>query len=162
MPATRRTFATSKACRAIVSCKGDICDPAAVRDGDRRRRRCDRQFRGRNARRSVDPGSRSVSADRHARDARAARGGARARDSAFLQVSTDEVYGDVAQGESRESDPLLRAARTPRAKPAPTCRCSPTRDLRTPVLITRGSNTYGPNQYPGEDHPALRHQPDRR
>ena len=31
-----------------------------------------------------------------------------------------------------------------------------------PVVITRASNNYGPYQFPGEGHPALRHQRDRR
>jgi dTDP-glucose 4,6-dehydratase len=67
----------------------------------------------------------------------------------YLQVSTDEVYGDVAEGESSESDPLR-----PRS---PYSASKAGGDLQvlayhttfdTPVLITRGSNTYGPNQYP--------------
>lgn len=67
----------------------------------------------------------------------------------YLQVSTDEVYGDVAQGESREGDPL-----TPRS---PYAASKAGGDLQvlayattygTPILITRGSNTYGPYQYP--------------
>jgi dTDP-glucose 4,6-dehydratase len=67
----------------------------------------------------------------------------------YLQVSTDEVYGDVARGESRETDPLRPRSPYAASKAAG--------DLLTlayhatygaPVLITRGSNTYGPNQYP--------------
>lgn len=67
----------------------------------------------------------------------------------YLQVSTDEVYGDISDGESLESD-LLR----PRS---PYSASKAGGDLQilaywstfqTPVLITRGSNTYGPNQYP--------------
>jgi dTDP-glucose 4,6-dehydratase len=67
----------------------------------------------------------------------------------FLQVSTDEVYGDVADGESTEADPLR-----PRS---PYSASKAGGDLQvlahfstydTPVLITRGSNTYGPYQYP--------------
>jgi dTDP-glucose 4,6-dehydratase len=67
----------------------------------------------------------------------------------FLQVSTDEVYGHVADGESRESDAV--APRSPYAA------SKAGGDLQvlayattygTPVMITRGSNTYGPNQYP--------------
>ncbi len=67
----------------------------------------------------------------------------------YLQVSTDEVYGDVRQGESVESDPLR-----PRS---PYAASKAGADLQvlayhatygTPVLITRGSNTYGPYQYP--------------
>jgi dTDP-glucose 4,6-dehydratase len=67
----------------------------------------------------------------------------------FLHVSTDEVYGSVATGSSRESDP-----------PRPSNPYSASKaggDLlalayfqthRTPVLITRSSNNFGPNQYP--------------
>jgi dTDP-glucose 4,6-dehydratase len=67
----------------------------------------------------------------------------------YLQVSTDEVYGDVAAGESAESDPLR-----PRS---PYAASKAGADLQVlayhatygaPVLITRGSNTYGPRQYP--------------
>ena len=67
----------------------------------------------------------------------------------FLQVSTDEVYGDVTQGESKEHDALR-----PRS---PYSASKAGGDLQvlayyatfgTPVLITRGSNTYGPYQYP--------------
>ncbi len=67
----------------------------------------------------------------------------------FLQVSTDEVYGDVAQGESFESDPLR-----PRSPYAASKAAADLLVLAyhatygTPVLVTRGCNTYGPNQYP--------------
>jgi dTDP-glucose 4,6-dehydratase len=67
----------------------------------------------------------------------------------YVQVSTDEVYGSVESGDSREEDPL-----SPRS---PYSASKAGGDLlvrsywtthRFPVLITRGSNTYGPNQYP--------------
>lgn len=67
----------------------------------------------------------------------------------FLQVSTDEVYGDVDHGSSAEDHPLR-----PRS---PYAASKAGGDLQvlayattygTPVLITRGSNTYGPFQYP--------------
>lgn len=67
----------------------------------------------------------------------------------FLQVSTDEVYGDVSDGESKEGDALC-----PRS---PYSASKAGGDLQvlayhttygTPVIITRGSNTYGPYQYP--------------
>jgi dTDP-glucose 4,6-dehydratase len=73
----------------------------------------------------------------------------RRRTPRFLQVSTDEVYGEVESGASKESDRL--APRSPYAASKAAA------DLQvlaywttygTPVLITRGSNTYGPNQYP--------------
>jgi dTDP-glucose 4,6-dehydratase len=73
----------------------------------------------------------------------------RHRVSRFLQVSTDEVYGDVETGASTESDPVR-----PRS---PYAASKAGGDLlvlayhatfEAPVLITRGSNTYGPYQYP--------------
>lgn len=67
----------------------------------------------------------------------------------YLQVSTDEVYGHVADGLSKEGDPI-----EPRS---PYAASKAGGDLQvfayyttfgTPVLVTRGSNTYGPYQYP--------------
>ncbi len=67
----------------------------------------------------------------------------------YLQVSTDEVYGNVERGESLEDDP-------PRPR-SPYAASKAAGDLLalayyatygTPVLVTRGSNTYGPYQYP--------------
>jgi dTDP-glucose 4,6-dehydratase len=67
----------------------------------------------------------------------------------YLQVSTDEVYGHVEDGSSTEKD--LIAPRSPYAA------SKAGGDLQVlayaitynaPVLITRGSNTYGPYQYP--------------
>jgi dTDP-glucose 4,6-dehydratase len=67
----------------------------------------------------------------------------------FLQVSTDEVYGDIEHGSSAEDHPIR-----PRS---PYAASKAGGDLQvlayhttfgTPVLITRGSNTYGPYQYP--------------
>jgi dTDP-glucose 4,6-dehydratase len=67
----------------------------------------------------------------------------------FVQVSTDEVYGDVEEGwSSREDDPIRPSSPYSVAKAAG--------DLWIPAYvrtygvnasITRGSNTYGPNQY---------------
>jgi dTDP-glucose 4,6-dehydratase len=67
----------------------------------------------------------------------------------FLQVSTDEVYGSVETGHSKESDPL--APRSPYAAGkagGDLVALSYWTTYRFPVVITRGSNTYGPNQYP--------------
>ena len=68
----------------------------------------------------------------------------------FVQVSTDEVYGDLASGGSAgEDDPVRPSSPYSVAKAAG--------DLHVPAYvrtfgvdasITRGSNTYGPNQYP--------------
>jgi dTDP-glucose 4,6-dehydratase len=73
----------------------------------------------------------------------------RHRITRFLQISTDEVYGHIPSGSSRESDAL-----EPRS---PYAASKAGADLQvlaygttygSPVVISRGSNTYGPNQYP--------------
>jgi dTDP-glucose 4,6-dehydratase len=67
----------------------------------------------------------------------------------YLQVSTDEVYGSVEQGHSKETD--LLAPRSPYAASkagGDLLALSYWTTYRFPVVITRGSNTYGPNQYP--------------
>jgi dTDP-glucose 4,6-dehydratase len=67
----------------------------------------------------------------------------------YLQISTDEVYGDVARGESKESDPLRPRSPYAASKAAADLMTLAYREtFGTPVLITRGCNTYGPYQYP--------------
>ncbi len=67
----------------------------------------------------------------------------------YLQVSTDEVYGSVEQGHSKESDPLAPCSPYAASKAGgDLLALSYWTTYRFPVLITRGSNTYGPNQYP--------------
>jgi dTDP-glucose 4,6-dehydratase len=69
--------------------------------------------------------------------------------SRYLQVSTDEVYGSVAQGASLESDPLRPRSPYAASKAAGDLLVLAYRaTYDSPVLVTRGSNTYGPNQYP--------------
>jgi dTDP-glucose 4,6-dehydratase len=69
--------------------------------------------------------------------------------SRFLLVSTDEVYGSIAEGAAREGDPLNPSNPYSASKAAA--------DLlaraywlthRLPVVITRSSNNFGPYQYP--------------
>jgi len=67
----------------------------------------------------------------------------------FLQVSTDEVYGSVETGHSKEQDIL--APRSPYSASkagGDLLVLSYWTTYRFPVMVTRGSNTYGPNQYP--------------
>jgi dTDP-glucose 4,6-dehydratase len=67
----------------------------------------------------------------------------------FLQVSTDEVYGDVPEGYSVESDAL--EPRSPYAASkagGELIARSYFVSHNVPVVITRGSNTFGPCQYP--------------
>jgi dTDP-glucose 4,6-dehydratase len=67
----------------------------------------------------------------------------------FVQVSTDEVYGSIDSGSFRETDPLQPSSPYSASKAGG--------DLQVlawhhtygiDAVITRGSNTYGPRQYP--------------
>jgi dTDP-glucose 4,6-dehydratase len=67
----------------------------------------------------------------------------------FVQVSTDEVYGSIAEGAFRETDPINPSSPYSASKAGG--------DLQVlawhatfglDAVITRGSNTYGPRQYP--------------
>ncbi len=67
----------------------------------------------------------------------------------YLQVSTDEVYGDVAEGASLETDSLRPSSPYSASKAgADLLVLSYRRTYGTPVVITRSSNNYGPFQYP--------------
>jgi dTDP-glucose 4,6-dehydratase len=75
---------------------------------------------------------------------------ARKRGIRMLQVSTDEVYGDVAEGEAAAEDYPLRP-RSPysAAKAGGELMCQAyATSYGTDVVITRGCNTIGPRQYP--------------
>ena len=67
----------------------------------------------------------------------------------FVQISTDEVYGSVAEGSSRETDELR--PRNPYAASkagADRLAYSYWATYEVPVVITRASNNYGPYQFP--------------
>ncbi len=67
----------------------------------------------------------------------------------FIQISTDEVYGSVPEGASRETDELK--PRNPYAASkagADRLAYSFWATYGVPVIITRASNNYGPNQFP--------------
>jgi dTDP-glucose 4,6-dehydratase len=67
----------------------------------------------------------------------------------YLQVSTDEVYGSVESGSSKETDALdPRSPYSASKAGGDLLVCSYWTTFQFPVLLTRGSNTYGPNQYP--------------
>jgi dTDP-glucose 4,6-dehydratase len=67
----------------------------------------------------------------------------------FLQVSTDEVYGHVESGSSSEEDPIRPRSPYAASKAGGDLQCLAYRTTYdAPILITRGSNTYGPYQYP--------------
>lgn len=67
----------------------------------------------------------------------------------YIQISTDEVYGSIAEGAFKEDDPL--------APNSPYSATKASGDLlarsyfityKLPVIITRSSNNFGPYQYP--------------
>jgi len=67
----------------------------------------------------------------------------------FVQISTDEVYGSIATGASRETDELK--PRNPYAASkagADRLAYSYWATYNVPVVITRASNNYGPYQFP--------------
>jgi len=67
----------------------------------------------------------------------------------YHQVSTDEVYGEVLQGRSQESDPLHTRSPYSASKAGGDLLCiAYFTSFDLPVTITRGSNNIGPYQYP--------------
>src|SRR5262245_5973424 len=68
----------------------------------------------------------------------------------LVQVSTDEVYGDIPEGQrSVESDPLRPSSPYSASKAGGDLQVlAAVRTFGIDACITRGANTYGPNQYP--------------
>jgi len=74
----------------------------------------------------------------------------------FLLVSTDEVYGDVSDGRSREEDPLRpRSPYSASKAGGEHIAQAYAESFGLPLLVTRGSNNYGPYQYPEKLIPVL-------
>ena len=67
----------------------------------------------------------------------------------IIQISTDEVYGDVEEGFSKETDPVSPNSPYSATKTGGELLARAYwRTYGVPVLVTRGSNTYGPYQQP--------------
>jgi len=67
----------------------------------------------------------------------------------FVQISTDEVYGSVPSGHSRETDELRpRNPYSASKAGADRLAYSYFATYNVPVIVTRASNNYGPNQFP--------------
>jgi dTDP-glucose 4,6-dehydratase len=74
----------------------------------------------------------------------------------FLLVSTDEVYGHVAEGRSREDDPFRpRSPYSASKAGGEHVAHAYAASFGLPLLVTRGSNNYGPYQYPEKLVPVL-------
>ncbi len=74
----------------------------------------------------------------------------------YLQVSTDEVYGHVPHGSSKESDSFHpRSPYAASKASAELLALSYVTTYNLPVLITRGGNTIGPYQYPEKVVPVF-------
>ncbi len=66
----------------------------------------------------------------------------------YLQVSTDEVYGSIERGAFKETDPLHPSSPYSASKAgADLLVLAYAHTYRLPVLITRSSNNFGPNQH---------------
>jgi dTDP-glucose 4,6-dehydratase len=67
----------------------------------------------------------------------------------FVQISTDEVYGSVPSGASRETDELRpRNPYSASKAGADRLAYSYFATYQVPVIVTRASNNYGPYQFP--------------
>jgi dTDP-glucose 4,6-dehydratase len=67
----------------------------------------------------------------------------------FVSVSTDEVYGSVSEGRSRETDVLNPSNPYSASKAAADLLARAYwQTHRVPVIVTRSSNNFGPYQYP--------------
>jgi dTDP-glucose 4,6-dehydratase len=83
------------------------------------------------------------------REAERVAAGERGAGPRFLQVSTDEVYGSVEAGRSVETDPLRPRSPYAAAKAAgELLALAYHATYELDVVVTRGSNTYGPYHHP--------------
>src|SRR6059036_3720382 len=74
----------------------------------------------------------------------------------FLLISTDEVYGHVADGRSVETDGFRpRSAYSASKAGGEHIAHAYAESFDLPLLVTRGSNNYGPYQYPEKLIPVL-------
>jgi len=67
----------------------------------------------------------------------------------YIQISTDEVYGSIRKGSFKETDSLNPSSPYSASKASADHLVSSYFDTYgLPILITRSSNNFGPNQYP--------------
>src|SRR5437667_4241640 len=134
--------------RRLRFIKGDVCDPAIVDELSRDADAIVNFAAESHVDRSLISAGAFVQTDVYGTYVllEAAR---RHRHQRFLQISTDEVYGEVKDGKSREADAL--APRSPysatKAGAEMLVHAYKT-SFGIPTVVTRGSNTYGPHQFP--------------
>ena len=76
--------------------------------------------------------------------------------SKFIHISTDEVYGDVITGRSKETDPYIPSSPYAASKASSDHLVfSYIRTYKIPAIITNCSNNYGPRQHPEKLIPKL-------
>ena len=81
---------------------------------------------------------------------------ARQRDLRYVQVSTDEVYGSIDEGTFTESSPLQPSSPYSATKTGGDLLvASYFHTYGLPTVICRGSNNYGPRQYPEKLIPLM-------
>ncbi len=81
---------------------------------------------------------------------------ARERGLRYVQVSTDEVYGSIESGSFAESSPLAPSSPYSATKTgADLLVCSYFHTYGLETLVCRGSNNYGPRQYPEKLIPLM-------
>jgi len=81
---------------------------------------------------------------------------ARERAVRYVQISTDEVYGSIEEGTFTESSPLAPSSPYSASKAgADLLALSYVHTYELPVSICRGSNNYGPYQYPEKLIPLM-------
>jgi dTDP-glucose 4,6-dehydratase len=82
--------------------------------------------------------------------------GAQQRGLRYVQISTDEVYGSIEEGTFTESSPLRPSSPYSASKAgADLLVQSYVHTFGLPASICRGSNNYGPNQYPEKLIPLM-------
>jgi dTDP-glucose 4,6-dehydratase len=129
--------------------RGDICDPAAVRDALEPRTAAVINFAAEtHVDRSILSPEQFLKTDIFGTHVLLEAVRERSIER-FLQVSTDEVYGHVEHGSSTEDHPIRPRSPYAASKAAgDLAALAYHTTFGTPVLITRGSNTYGPYQHP--------------
>ena len=76
--------------------------------------------------------------------------------SKFIHISTDEVYGDVLKGSSKENDPYKPSSPYAASKASSDHLVySYVRTFKINAMITNCSNNYGPHQHPEKLIPKL-------